>query len=81
MFQYCAECYEIKEIVFVCVGDTVRAAEVKTGIQDDDYIQILSGINVGDEVVVGPYATISRKLKSGMKISRITEEEKKKEKK
>jgi len=72
---------KIKEIVLVCVGDTVRAAEVKTGIQDDDYIQILSGINVGDEVVIGPYATISRKLKSGMRISRITEEEKKKEKK
>jgi HlyD family secretion protein len=71
---------KIKEIVFVCVGDTVRQTEVKTAIQDNDYIQILSGVTEGDEVVVGPYATVSRKLKSGMKFSRITEADKKKEK-
>ena len=72
---------KIKEIVFVCAGDTVRPAEVKTGIQDDDYIQILSGIKEGEEVVIGPYATVSRKLKSGMKFSKITEEDKLKDKK
>ena len=58
----------------------MKQTEVKTAIQDNDYIQILTGLKEGEEVVVGPYATVSRKLKSGMKFSRITEADKKKEK-
>lgn len=64
----------IKEIVFVVTGDTVAIREVKTGIQDNDNIQILSGLEEGETVVTGPYSAIARKLKSG---SRITIEEKK----
>ena len=64
----------IKEIVFVVTGDTVAIREVKTGIQDNDNIQILSGLEEGETVVTGPYSAIARKLKSG---SRITVEEKK----
>ncbi len=55
----------IKEIVFVAVGDTVAIREVKTGIQDNDYIEILSGLQEGEDVVTGPYSAIARKLKSG----------------
>lgn len=65
----------IKEIVFVVVGDTVAAREVKTGIQDNDHIEILSGLQEGEQVVTGPYSAIARKLKSG---SRITISDKKK---
>jgi HlyD family secretion protein len=50
-------------------------AEVKTGIQDDDYIQIISGIKEGDEVVKGPYSAVSRKLKQGSAV--VREKEKK----
>ncbi|NNL91570.1 MAG: HlyD family efflux transporter periplasmic adaptor subunit, partial [Saprospiraceae bacterium] len=35
---------EFKEVVFVYAADTVAMVEVKTGIQDDEYIEILSGI-------------------------------------
>jgi HlyD family secretion protein len=55
----------IKEIVFVTVGDTVAIREVKTGIQDNDHIEIRSGLQEGEEVVTGPYSAIARKLKSG----------------
>ena len=58
----------IKEIVFVVVGDTVAMREVKTGIQDNDYIQVLNGLQEGDKVVTGPYAAIARKLKGGTRI-------------
>ncbi len=64
----------IKEIVFVVVGDTVAVREVKTGIQDNDHIEVLTGLNEGETVVIGPYSAIARKLKSG---SRITVEDKK----
>jgi HlyD family secretion protein len=66
---------DIKEIVFVVVGDTVAVREVKTGIQDNDNIQILSGLQDGENVVVGPYSAIARKLKSGSKVV-VTEKKK-----
>ncbi len=65
----------IKEIVFVVVGDTVAVREVKTGIQDNDHIQIVSGLEEGETVVTGPYSAIARKLKSGSRIS-VSEKDK-----
>lgn len=65
----------IKEIVFVVTGDTVAVREVKTGIQDNNHIEILSGLQEGDRVVTGPYSAIARKLKSGAQIT-ITDKKK-----
>jgi HlyD family secretion protein len=67
---------DLIEIVFVMSGDTVRMAEVITGIQDDEYIQILSGIEIDEDVVTGPYSAVSKKLKEG-KTVRIKEDKKK----
>lgn len=66
---------DLLEVVFVSSGDTVKMVEVSSGIQDDDYIQILTGLAEGDEIVTGPYTMISRKLKEGDKINKTTEEE------
>ena len=66
---------EIKEVVFVASGDTVKMIEVKTGIQDDSYIQILSGVTLGDEVITGPYAAVSKKLDQGDQIKIVDEED------
>lgn len=65
----------VKEIVFVVVGDTVAVREVKTGIQDNNHIEILSGLNEGETVVTGPYSAIARKLKGGTAIV-VTDKEK-----
>lgn len=67
---------DLIEVVFVMSGDTVRMEEVTTGIQDDEYIQILSGLEIDDEVVTGPYSAVSKKLKEG-KTVRIKEDKKK----
>lgn len=69
---------EIKEIVFAIVGDTVAMREVKTGIQNNDFIEVLSGLAEGEEIVAGPYSAISRRLESG---SKFTRKEKKKDSK
>lgn len=58
----------IKEIVFVVTGDTVAMREVKTGIQDNDYIEVINGLQEGDKVVTGPYSAIARKLKGGTRV-------------
>ncbi len=60
---------ELEEVAFVLQADgTVKKAVVRTGIQDINYIEILSGLKAGDEVVTGPYNAISKKLRTGMKV-------------
>ncbi|HRP83742.1 MAG TPA: efflux RND transporter periplasmic adaptor subunit [Saprospiraceae bacterium] len=56
---------DLIEVVFLQQGDTVNMVPVKTGIQDDEYIHILSGLKEKDRVVTGPYSTVSRTLKQG----------------
>jgi HlyD family secretion protein len=56
------------ECVFVKVGDKAKIRIVKTGIQDDTNIEILSGLKKGDEVITGPYVTVSKDLNSGDKV-------------
>lgn len=69
---------EFIEAVFIKIGDTVARRDVITGIQDENFIQIKSGINEGDEVITGPYSAISKTLKSGKKVF-IKKEEKEKD--
>lgn len=57
---------EIDEVVFVYEADTARMVKVTTGIQDNEFIQILTGLQPDQEIVTGPYSTVSRKLKNGM---------------
>jgi HlyD family secretion protein len=65
----------IKELVFIVSGDTIKQIEVKTGIQNTQYIQIVSGLKGDEEVVSAPYKSISKTLKSGMKIQKVSEKE------
>jgi len=66
---------ELEEVVFVLQKDgTVKKVVVKSGIQDLNYIEILSGINTGDEVVTGPYNAISKTLKTGMKVKVVAKD-------
>ena len=59
---------EIKECVFLNNNGVVKMVYVTTGIQDNDYIEIKSGIKVGDEIISGPYGAVSKILKDGKKI-------------
>ncbi len=75
------EAKKVQEVVFVIVGDTVAQRNVTTGIQNNEHIQILSGLQAGDEIVTGPYSLVSRRLKSGDKIDKEKlKKEKEKEK-
>lgn len=56
---------DLLEVVFVKLGDTVAMKVVETGIQDDEYIEVTSGLSEGDEIVTGPYTTVAKKLESG----------------
>jgi HlyD family secretion protein len=57
---------ELEEIVFVVQKDgKVKRVTVKSDIQDINYIEIIKGLNEGDEVVTGPFNAISKTLKDG----------------
>ncbi len=64
-----------KEVVFMYNKGIVKAVLVKTGIQDDQYIQIVEGVKKGDEIVSGPFSLISKKLKDGDKVKKVSEKE------
>jgi len=60
---------DLDEIVFVLQKDgKVKKQKVKTDVQDINYIEVVSGLNEGDEVVSSPYNVISKTLKDGMKV-------------
>lgn len=60
------------ECVFVYADGKVTKQEVKTGIQDDRYIELLTGPEEGAYVVTAPYKTITKKLKSGTKVDTVS---------
>lgn len=72
-----------KEVVFIVDEGTpskVRMVQVKTGISDDKYIEVLEGLKPDDIVVKGPYKAISKELEEGS-VVKIDNEIKKKDNK
>jgi HlyD family secretion protein len=66
---------ELEEVVFVLQKDNkVKKTIVKTGIQDINYIEILKGLNVGDEIITGPYNAVSKTLKDGNKVKVVAKD-------
>lgn len=59
---------ELKEYVFVIKDGKAEMLTVKTGIQDNDYIEIVSGVSDGQEVITGPYGAVARTLRKGTKV-------------
>lgn len=55
-------------VVFVKKGNAVKMLTVTTGISDKGYIEIISGLKVGDVVVSGSYSAISKDLQDGSEI-------------
>ena len=59
---------KLAKVVFLKNGNKAHMVKVTTGIADDSYMEIKSGIKPGDEVISGSYSAISRKLKDGAKV-------------
>ena len=53
---------DIRTLVFVTDGTYAFAKDVKTGIQDNNYIEILSGVEDSAKVISAPFSAISKKL-------------------
>lgn len=60
-----------KEYVFIYQAGKVKQVAVTTGIQNDTYIQVLSGLKGGEEVVAAPYSAISKTLSDNMVVEKV----------
>ncbi len=61
------------EAVFVKEGNKAKLRVITTGIQDNQNIEILSGLKVGETVITGPYNTVTKTLKDGDEVTLLEE--------
>jgi HlyD family secretion protein len=60
-----------QEIVFLLQDGKAKMVKVKTGIQDNTYIEIVSGLKEKQEVISGPYRAVTKKLKDGDLVKKV----------
>lgn len=68
---------QIQEYVFVYnePQGTVVLTQVTSGVQDSNYIEIITGLDEEDKVVTGPFRAISRELKDGDEVVPVSRNE------
>mgnify|MGYP006292355503 CR=1 FL=1 len=66
---------ELNEVVFTVKSDSVVMKKIITGIQDNQYIEILEGILPDDQVVTAPYSDIAGRLQNGDRVSIVGKKE------
>jgi len=66
---------ELTEIVFVVSEGKAVARKVETGIQDNNYIQILDGLEDEEEIIVAPYNAVAKKLEPGSPVEVVKKED------
>ena len=62
-------------VVFIVSEGKAWMKKVKTGIQDNNYIEITEGLDLEDEMVIAPYSAISRQLKNDMEVEVVSQED------
>ncbi|MNR13059.1 Multidrug resistance protein MdtA [compost metagenome] len=67
---------QVKQYIYLfdAKASTVKKAEVTTGIQNDQFIIVKTGIKAGQEIVSGPYSAIQNKLKDGLKVEKTAKD-------
>lgn len=59
---------DIRQVVYVFQKGKAVERVVETGIQDDENIEILSGLSENEQVITGPYTAISKTLSDGVQV-------------
>ena len=63
-----AEVEDIRKVVFIVEDGLAVMREVETGISDDSHIEIRSGLDGGEMVIIGPYRAVSGTLNPGDRV-------------
>jgi HlyD family secretion protein len=64
-----------QEYVFVYRDGKAVQMAVTSGVQDSQYIEILEGLEEGDEVITGPYRVVSRNLQDGDHVEKVNRQD------
>lgn len=59
---------DLRKVIFTVEEGKARVVEVETGIADDRFIEIKSGLQGGEKVIIGPYSAVSRRLEPDMNV-------------
>ena len=65
----------IENVVFLYTGGKAVVQQVVTGIQDEQYIEIVAGLQEGSSVISGPYDAIANTLENHSAVIQVKEEE------
>lgn len=68
---------DLDEVVFKLVDGKAVKTIVKTGISDFERIEVLEGVEDGEEIVSGPFLAVSKRLKDGDAVEAKKEEDEK----
>jgi len=60
-----------QEYVFLYDKGVAKMLKIKSGIQDNTYIEIKEGLKEGQEIITAPYRAVSKKLKDGDKVTKV----------
>lgn len=63
------------ECVFVYRDGKAILVPVKTGIQDNMYIEIISGLKENDEIISAPYSAIRTLLRNNAKVEKVSKDQ------
>jgi len=63
-----SETEDFRRVVFLNDNGVARQVEVETGISNNSYIQIMSGLEAEQEIITGSYRILSRELEDGDEI-------------
>lgn len=66
---------EMQEVIFIVKEGKAKIRKIETGIQDDNYIEVIAGVDTLDEVIKAPYSVITKKLENDTKVLVVIEEE------
>lgn len=66
---------DIRTLVFITDGTRALAKDVKTGIQDNTYIEVISGVDAGERVISAPFSAINKKLSDSTLIEIVKKED------
>jgi HlyD family secretion protein len=70
-----AEKKTVQELVFIVENSKAKSVDVITGIQDANYIEILTGLKEGQTVIKAPFKLISKTLTSGDMVEVVKEKD------
>jgi len=62
---------EFQEYVFIFDTENAKMQKVVTGVQNNMHIEIKEGLNENDEIIIGPYSAVSKRLKNHDEVEKV----------